>query len=462
MNYLGLCLIAKDEGTYLQEWLDYHILLGVEHFWIYDNESALPLADTLSDYINRGWVTLHTIKGRAMQLYAFDHCIQNYGTESKWIGFIDTDEFIVPHSPELLTTYLKRYEGYGGLAISSLFFGFDSNDTRPKCGQIAGYKTRTHERFSRNRLVKMIIQPEKVIYPISPHSFLFKENFFCVNEKMMRVDAQEFPCHVNSIQVNHYFSRSKQEWMDKLSRGGGAGVTYSGKRWLEINQYASVKDTLILDRLRKTLPHAPEESNAWEKITRRDSDELIKLLRQAADKIHPPHIKQIETEEVLPRNELKTYLTDMHLGMLHFDEGNLGESRNFWFSQITRFPFDPLRFTNFAVSCMQMGDYQSAWKAIAQAWRIAPQSLYVLLCMTDYFYSTGDFSKAEKTSLLAASQGDLEPVGIAILALSQWKQGKFQEAIATAQPVLSILKNIENKNPIFNELAALIGKKSDK
>ena len=35
-----------------------------------------------------------------MQLFAYDHCLQTYGQESKWIGFIDTDEFIVPHTSE--------------------------------------------------------------------------------------------------------------------------------------------------------------------------------------------------------------------------------------------------------------------------------------------------------------------------------------------------------------------------
>ena len=75
--YLSLCLIAKDENTYLKEWLDYHILLGVEHFWIYDNDSTIPLAKSIQAYIEKGWVTVNTIHGKGMQLYAYDHCLQN-------------------------------------------------------------------------------------------------------------------------------------------------------------------------------------------------------------------------------------------------------------------------------------------------------------------------------------------------------------------------------------------------
>ena len=36
---LAFVSIMKDEGSYIKEWLDYHLLAGVNHFFIYDNES---------------------------------------------------------------------------------------------------------------------------------------------------------------------------------------------------------------------------------------------------------------------------------------------------------------------------------------------------------------------------------------------------------------------------------------
>ena len=176
--YLSLCLIVKDENSYLEEWLDYHILIGVEHFWIYDNESSTPVKTSLGEYIEKGLVTVHTINGKGMQLAAYDHCVQVHGQDSTWIGFIDTDEFIVPRNTTNLVEFLKPYETYGGLAMSSLFFGHGGNKTRPTSGQINAYRIRTPEQLSLNRLVKMVIQPAKVLFPISPHSFLFKQGHF--------------------------------------------------------------------------------------------------------------------------------------------------------------------------------------------------------------------------------------------------------------------------------------------
>ncbi|MBD3879586.1 MAG: glycosyltransferase family 2 protein [Quinella sp. 1Q5] len=32
--------ILKNERHYLKKWLDYHLLAGVDHFYLYDNKSA--------------------------------------------------------------------------------------------------------------------------------------------------------------------------------------------------------------------------------------------------------------------------------------------------------------------------------------------------------------------------------------------------------------------------------------
>ncbi len=208
--------------------------------------------------------------------FRIDHCIHTYGSESKWIGFIDADEFIVPRSRDPLSVYLKNFEQYGGLAISSLFFGESGNTAPPICGQIAGYRFRPPERLSFNRWVKMILQPDKVILPISPHSFLFKASHYCVNEKGNRVDAQRFPCHTDTIQVNHYFARSKQEWEAKIVRWkGDPKVSYSYDRRDKVNTYSTVEDTCILERLKSTLPGIPKDDAAWSKTINKNTTNLL-------------------------------------------------------------------------------------------------------------------------------------------------------------------------------------------
>jgi hypothetical protein len=455
--YLSLCLIVKDENSYIQEWLDYHILQGVEHFWVYDNESTKPMAVTLQEYIDRGWATVNTIQGRAMQMFAYDHCIQTYGSRSKWIGFIDTDEFFVVRDGRPLAAFMNDYEAFSGLAVSSLFFGHGGIKTRPPGGQIAAYQRRAPEKFSYNRLVKSIVKPEAVLFPASPHSFFYKENCFCVNEDGNRVDAQEYPCHVKKIQLNHYFTRSEEEWNRKLSRGrGDSAVPYKDERGTWVQNFASVRDTAILDHLQNIIPGAKEEGAAWKKKVSPNASFLPDLLHREAMACSPTVPERFPSfDEITPRPEAVAYHQELERSILLHENSNFAEAREFWMAQIEKYPFDPNRYLNFADASFRIGDFPSAWNALAQAWRIAPKSLYVMMSMAEYFFASEDYAQAEKTSLLCASLGDLKPEGVALLAISQWRQGKHREARDSAFPLLEQLAHSDVKKPLFKELINL-------
>ncbi|MCE1252382.1 MAG: glycosyltransferase family 92 protein, partial [Anaerolineae bacterium] len=282
MDYLSLCLICKDENDYLPEWLDYHILMGVDRFYIYDNESKISLRDTLADYITRGWVVLMDIGGRGAQIFAYDHCLQTYGANTRWMGFIDTDEFLVPKNALKLPELLKDYEAYGGLAVSSIFFGSGQNEGRPQGGQITGYTWATHPTFFENNMIKSIVQPSKTLLPNSPHDFLYKDNHWCVNERFLRVDYQRFPNHVEKIQLNHYFCRSKSEIRQKLNRGrGDDGSAWNINRFETVNSLAIYQDETIINNLHQLFYQS--EMHAAEK---HDLLTANYLLNKMADLVH--------------------------------------------------------------------------------------------------------------------------------------------------------------------------------
>ena len=48
---LAVVAIMKNAGPYIKEWLDYHLLAGVEHFFIYDNDSLDNMKEVLQPYI---------------------------------------------------------------------------------------------------------------------------------------------------------------------------------------------------------------------------------------------------------------------------------------------------------------------------------------------------------------------------------------------------------------------------
>ena len=52
MKYqVSLCLIFKNEAPFLKEWLDYHLTIGVSHFYLYNNNSDDNYLDVIKPYI---------------------------------------------------------------------------------------------------------------------------------------------------------------------------------------------------------------------------------------------------------------------------------------------------------------------------------------------------------------------------------------------------------------------------
>ena len=50
----AICLIFKDEAPFLQEWIEYHHLIGIEHFYLYNNNSTDNYEEVLKPYIDKG------------------------------------------------------------------------------------------------------------------------------------------------------------------------------------------------------------------------------------------------------------------------------------------------------------------------------------------------------------------------------------------------------------------------
>jgi hypothetical protein len=223
MNYLSACAILKDENVYLPEWIAYHRAVGVEHFYLYDNESAVPVATTLGPEVNAGLVTVLRRTGRAQQGPAYEDCLARYRNDSVWIAFIDIDEFIVPKMSVDLRLVVKDYERFGGVGFNWQTFGSSGLLRRPEGLQIEAFTRRSIRRYSMNNHIKSIVRPTRAVKYRDPHSFSYNESR-CVNEKFSFVEGafNEPPLH-EVAQINHYMIRSREEYEQKARRGAADG-----------------------------------------------------------------------------------------------------------------------------------------------------------------------------------------------------------------------------------------------
>jgi hypothetical protein len=51
------CAVVKDSAKYIREWVIYHYLIGVQHIYVYDNNSTDSLRSTMQPLIDRGMAT---------------------------------------------------------------------------------------------------------------------------------------------------------------------------------------------------------------------------------------------------------------------------------------------------------------------------------------------------------------------------------------------------------------------
>ena len=222
-DYISIVAIAKNEGPYIKEWIEYHKLIGVERFYFYDNESNDATKEVLKPYIEDGTVVYHYVKGKCMQMPVYEDAITRYKNNTHWMAYIDLDEFIVPVEKYSLKDFLKDYEKYPGIVINWTLFDSNGLKNHPEDKLVIEAYTRTSKNLIRGNHVKSIINPKLTANVQNPHAFIYKHFKFAVTENYKEVYRWPF-CYVESyigskIRINHYYSKSLEDYEKKVNRG---------------------------------------------------------------------------------------------------------------------------------------------------------------------------------------------------------------------------------------------------
>lgn len=132
---VSLCSMIRDEGDYLREWIEYHLVVGVSHFYLYNNCSRDNYWEVLQPYVKKGIVELFDVPFESnnyndngnthffVQACCYNHAIQCARGSSKWLAIIDSDEFICPVIDSSVPEALKRYDYAGGVAVYWQLYG---------------------------------------------------------------------------------------------------------------------------------------------------------------------------------------------------------------------------------------------------------------------------------------------------------------------------------------------------
>lgn len=240
-SYLTICAIAKGEANYVHEWVSFHLSLSVDRMVVVEHSAHPTLDRELGCFIDQGLVDLYRYSAdRKPQREVYNRILSRYRGRTRWLGFIDIDEFVFPTQGHSLPELLRDYEDYAGLVANWVCFGSGGRhettagwvtETYTERGsldhvvELPQYRvpgTEDQERAFRrmNTHVKSFVDPDRTLHFRTAHHFKYRSGQWAVDTKYRPVDGPfSSEVSIDKVRINHYWSKSLTELEHKISRG---------------------------------------------------------------------------------------------------------------------------------------------------------------------------------------------------------------------------------------------------
>ncbi len=230
---VSICAIFKNEALYLREWIEYHKIVGVEHFYLYNNNSEDDYQTVLAPYIADGSVTLTQWSQNQAQMQCYHDGIERFKGETEWLTFVDIDEFIVPNTTDNIYDFLKPFQKKRPVVIAYWkMFGTSGMLNRDTSGLVTKDLTVCWNKYTNigkvffntsfdfdkndkhNGALHHYSWGKKGNTAMPPVNVFGKMCTFGKNPVPRWADVAYFP-----LQVNHYFTKTYEEYLQKKAKG---------------------------------------------------------------------------------------------------------------------------------------------------------------------------------------------------------------------------------------------------
>jgi hypothetical protein len=257
----------RDDASYLREWIEFHRLVGVERFFLYNNLSEDEHEEVLAPYVGDGTVVVEDVPvpftGRLLARTA-ERCMSEHRDDSRWIAFLDVDEFLFSPAGRSVADLLTEYERWPGVCVPRLQFGSSGHIQRPPGLVVENFLQRQNNPGVRWRgyQVKTIADPARVA-GCGVHVFEYTEGF-AVDENHEPLDGSQMerPVSFDRLRINHYATKSEEEYRGKVAlweKGATAAGTpraWNSDQEERLHRLSEVPDdavTIYLPALREAL-----------------------------------------------------------------------------------------------------------------------------------------------------------------------------------------------------------------
>ncbi|XP_010255553.1 PREDICTED: glycosyltransferase family 92 protein RCOM_0530710-like [Nelumbo nucifera] len=282
---LCLCTMVWNQASTLREWIVYHAWLGVERWFIYDNNSDDNIKEVIDELKKGNYnVSRHAWPWIKTQEAGFSHCVLKAREACEWIGFMDVDEFFyfpfpTPHHRSMgypgqhsLRSLVQRFSSskvIGEIRTACHSFGPSGLSTPPSQGVTVGYTCRLQSPERHKSIIRPNALDETLLNVV--HHFRLRAGYRYLNLPQSTAVINHYKYQVWEAFRTKFFRRVATyvaDWQENQNEGSKDRVPGLGTEAIEPPnwplQFCEVWDTGLRDFVMTNLADPISGLLPWE------------------------------------------------------------------------------------------------------------------------------------------------------------------------------------------------------
>ncbi|KAG7558959.1 Nucleotide-diphospho-sugar transferase [Arabidopsis thaliana x Arabidopsis arenosa] len=286
-----VCTMTRNAAAVLREWVMYHAGIGVQRWFIYDNNSDDDIISEIENLQRRGYnISRHFWPWIKTQEAGFSNCAIRAKSDCDWIAFIDVDEFFYIPSGESLTSVIRNYtssDSIGEIRTPCHSFGPSGLRSQPRDGVTAGYTCRVvlPERH------KSIIRPEAMNATLINvvHHFHLRDGFTFVDMDKDIMVINHYKYQVWEVFKEKFYRRVATyvaDWQNEENVGSRDRAPGLGTRPVEpldwSERFCEVNDTGLRDQVFEKFKDTKTQRLIWENA---EDDNIQRMVSETPSRV---------------------------------------------------------------------------------------------------------------------------------------------------------------------------------
>lgn len=236
----AIALFVKDEAHDIMAWLSWHISLGFDKIFVYDDHSTdgtYEILKACEGTYNVEVVRTSLLEGNFYyrQRDSYFDAIKKSIDHYEWIALLDGDEYVRIDGTEKINDFLNKFSAEDtAIALSWCIYGSSSRVLKDKVPTYQVFNYRSTPELNDNTLVKSLVRPEAVNFSYeNPHKYNLSYGRYAdaVGQPVEWRPGATKNILWEGARINHYICRSMEHFIDRIKRRLGSDLSNSTVYW---------------------------------------------------------------------------------------------------------------------------------------------------------------------------------------------------------------------------------------